>query len=327
MPLDKEIAVAHERISPHIRRTYCERSLFLSHLSGANVFLKLENLQHTGSFKVRGALNKILLLDMDCIEGPVVTASTGNHGAAVAYAASKVGAKALVFVSESADRSKVDSIKRLGAEVREHGDDPIEAEDYARAYAKTEKLSYVPPYNDPAVVEGQGTVGLELHEQVEDIDAVFVALGGGGLISGIGGYLKTISPHVEIVGCSPDNSKVMIQSVEMGELHGDLPSLPTLSDGTAGGIEKDSITFELCQRFVDRYVAVSEEEIASELVRFIDTHHMLIEGSAAVPIAAFLQDSGRYKGKNVILVLCGANIGVSTLKKVLSAEYWVSTEY
>ncbi len=314
------VEAAVKRISPHIRLTYCEHSPFYSEKTGANVFLKLENLQQTGSFKARGALNKILSLDKKNLGQGIVTASTGNHGAATAFAASKVGAKAVVFVSTKASRSKVGSIRRLGAEVREHGDDPIEAENFARKYADENGLTYVSPYNDPEIIAGQGTIGFELSNQLESIDAVFVALGGGGLISGVGAYLKSVSPATKIIGCSPVNSKVMIESIKLGELHGDLPSLPTLSDGTAGGIEDGSITFELCQQYVDDYVTVSEEEIGETLRVFMDTHHMQIEGAAAVAIASFLKTAEEYRGKNVVIILCGANIGAETLSKVLGTD-------
>ncbi|MDH3492660.1 MAG: threonine/serine dehydratase [Acidobacteriota bacterium] len=320
MDLPKQIADAYRRIGSHIRETYCETSLFYSQKCGANVHLKLENLQHTGSFKVRGALNKILSLDKESLERGVITASTGNHGAAVAFAASLVGAKAKVFVSTSASMSKTNAIRRLGAAVKEFGEDPIDAENYARAYAAERNSAYVPPYNDIDVVAGQGTVGLELDRQLEQIDAVFVALGGGGLISGVGGYLRSVNPNVEIIGCSPENSKVMIQSLEMGELHGDLPSLPTLSDGTAGGIEDHSITFDLCRKYVDRCVTVSEDEIARSLVEFMDTHHMQIEGAAAVAVAAFEKEAERFRGRNVVLIICGANIGTKTLRRILNSE-------
>ena len=157
---------------------------------------------------------------------------------------------------------------------------------------------------------------MELAQQLDTIDAVFVSLGGGGLISGIAGYLKSQLPQVQVIGCSPQNSQVMIQSVKAGEIL-DLPSLPTLSDGTAGGVEAGSITFALCRQWVDGYITVSEEEIANSLREFMSAQHMLIEGSAAVAIAAFEQVQSSYVGKNVVILLCGANIGLSTLRDIL----------
>ncbi len=316
MNIENEVPEAHERVKSHIRETYLEKSVFYSEKGDANVYLKCENLQHTGSFKVRGALNKILSLSDKELERGVITASTGNHGAAVAFALRQIGAKGTVFVSPKASASKIEAIKRLGAEVREYGDDPIEAENFARKYAVENGLVYVPPYNDIKIIGGQGTIGFEIERQLDKIDVVFVSVGGGGLIAGIGGYLKSIDPEIKIIGCSPENSNVMHQSIEMGKLVGDLPSLPTLSDGTAGGIENDSITFELCQRFVDEWVTVSEDEIAKNLLEFTDTHHQLIEGSAAVAIASYLKTKEKYTNKNVVIVLCGANIGIQTLKEI-----------
>jgi threonine dehydratase len=177
-------------------------------------------------------------------------------------------------------------------------------------------MTYISPYNDPQIVGGQGTIGAELVAQLDRIDAVFVSLGGGGLISGIAGYLKQARPGVQVIGCSPENSRVMIESVRAGAIL-DLPSLPTLSDGTVGGVEAGSITFDLCRQLVDSYVTVSEDEIAASLRDFIGAHHMLIEGSAAVAIAAFVRRAEEFAGKNVVIVLCGANISLETLCKVL----------
>jgi threonine dehydratase len=321
MIIQKEVQEAHQRINPHIRETYLERSEFYSEKGEANVYLKLENLQHTGSFKVRGAMNKILSLSDEELKRGVVTASTGNHGAAVAFSLGKIGAKGTVFVSPKASASKIEAIKRLGAEVREYGDDPIEAENFARKYADENKLVYVSPYNDPKTIGGQGTIGIELEKQLDKIDAVFISVGGGGLISGIGGYLKSVNPEIKIIGCSPTNSKVMIESIELGKLVGDLPSLPTISDGTAGGIEDDSITFQPCQKYVDQWITVTEDEIRQTLLEYIDTHHQLIEGAAAVAIASYLKTRENFVGKNIVILLCGANIGVRTLKETLIIDH------
>ncbi len=316
MDILREVLLAEERIRPHIRQTILEYSPVLSQRGGADVYCKLENLQHTGSFKVRGAMNKLLSLAAEERARGVVTASTGNHGAAVAYCLGKLDASAIVFVPEGSSPSKIQAIERLGAEVRYRGGDCVEAEVCARRYAAQHGMTYVPPYNDPQVVGGQGTIGVELARQLDQIDAAYVSLGGGGLISGIAGYLKSVRPGVEIIGCSPENSQVMIQSVKAGRIL-DLPSLPTLSDGTAGGIEAGSITLELCRTLVDEYVAVTEDEIKEGLRLFIGTHHMLIEGAAAVAIASYLKTRERWVGKNVVVVICGANISLETLKAVL----------
>lgn len=281
------------------------------------MFFKLENLQHTGSFKARGALNKVLTLARDELACGVVAASTGNHGAAVAFAAGKVGARAVVFVPENASRDKLNMVERLGAEVEFHGDDCMVAEVAARRHAEEQGMTYISPYNDPMVVGGQGTIGVELERQLERIDAVFVSLGGGGLVSGIAAYLKSVRPGVRVVGCSPENSQVMIQSVKAGEIL-DLPSQPTLSDGTAGGVERGAITFDLCRALVDDYVTVTEDEIAESWREFTGAHHMMIEGAAAVAIASFMKLRAQFAGRNVVVVLCGANISPEIVKDLLS---------
>ena len=311
---------AETRIRPSIRRTILDPSPYYSVRSGADVYFKCENLQHTGSFKARGALNKILALSEAEWTRGIVTASTGNHGAACAFAMRQVGAKGIVFVPDTAVPAKLESIRRLGAEIRTAGSDSIESERYARAYAMEQGMTYVPPYNDPYVIGGQGTIAVELLEQMPEAaggpDAIFVSVGGGGLIGGIATYLKSVRPDVLVFGCSPRNSQVMALSVQAGELL-DLPSLPTLSDGTAGGVEAGSITFPLCRDYVDEYIAVSEEEIAANLREFMGAQHMLIEGSAAVAIAGFLKTAAQLQGARVAIVLCGANISLETLKEIL----------
>jgi len=316
MDIERDVLSAESRIRAHIRTTILEYSYYYSRISGANVFLKLENLQHTGSFKVRGALNKILSLSTAERERGIITASTGNHGAAVAFSSNIVGTRCLVYAPHGASQPKIQAVERLGASVQYYGDDCVVAEQYARKCAVDQGMIFVSPYNDPEVVAGQGTIGVELESQMGDIHAVFVSVGGGGLISGVAGYLKSRYPHVEVIGCSPANSDVMIQSQRAGRIL-DLPSKPTLSDGTAGGLEPDSITFELCRRWVDDYVTVTESQIRECLRTFIDNHHLLIEGAAAVAIAGFLQKQHRFSGKNVMVILCGANIGIEALKDVL----------
>lgn len=319
MSIEEEIKEAHSRIAPHVRRTYLEHSLYYSKMTGAEVFFKCENLQHTGSFKLRGALNKILSLSKNELDKGIVTASTGNHGAAVAYALRIAGASGTVYVPGNASESKLANIQKYGAEIEVFGTDSNESEKRARKVGEETGAVYVSPYNDPLVVAGQGTVGIEMHEQLPDLEAVFVSVGGGGLISGIGGYLKSVRPEVRIVGCSPENSRVMEESVRAGRLL-ELESLPTLSDGTAGGVDRDSITFEMCREFVDDWVSVTEDEIRESLVGFIDAEHQLIEGSAAVAIAAFLKTAEKYRGRKVAIVLCGGNIGTSVLGWVLATD-------
>jgi threonine dehydratase len=309
---------ARARIAKYVRETPLERSPQLSALTGADVYLKLENYQVTGSFKARGALAKLTTLTPEERRLGVVTASSGNHGAAVAYGSNRLGIKCVVYVPDNASKAKVANIKRWGAEVRFHGDDSGLSELEARKVSEQTGVPYVSPYNDLAVVHGQGTLALEIAEQMpERPDAVIASVGGGGLIAGIAGVLKALRPGVEVLGASPKASCVMVESVKKGGII-DQVAAPTLSDGTAGAVEHGSITFPICRDLVDAYALVSEDEIKSAMATIIAQHQMLIEGSAAVPLAAMAQWQDRLRGKRVVLVLCGANVAVDTLKAVLT---------
>ncbi|MFN8475181.1 MAG: threonine/serine dehydratase [Anaerolineae bacterium] len=316
MTLYYEVTLAEGRIRPYVRETPVELSLPLSEMGHGRVFLKLENIQHTGSFKLRGAVNKLLTLSPAQRAGGVVTASSGNHGAAVAYALNRLGARGVIVVPEIASPAKVAMIRRYGAEVIFHGDDSVVSEMYARQLALERGLPYISPYNDPDIVAGQGTIGLELARQVTPIDAVFVTVGGGGLISGIAGTLKAVYPGVQVIGCLPQNSPVMAESVRVGHIV-EMESLPTLSDGSAGGIEPNAITFDLCRELVDDYVLVSESEIADAIRLIVDSHHTLIEGAAGVAVAGYMRRCEDFPGGNVVVVLCGANISREALRAIL----------
>jgi threonine dehydratase len=314
--LSDAIATAASRIATIVRTTPADPSAGFTGESGARVSFKLENLQHTGSFKLRGVANKLLSLDETVRKRGCVVASTGNHGAAAAYAFAQLGVPGEIFVPEGANPSKVDAIRRLGGRVTFHGTDPGATETHARAYAAGKGLTYVSPYNDPDVVAGQGTVGLELLEQVPDVEAVFVAVGGGGLIGGIGTVLKQRNPAIRVIGCLPENSPVMLRSVEAGHVV-DCDCRPTLSDGTAGNMDHDSITLDICRRVVDRWLLVSEDEIRAAMRRFIGIEHMLLEGAAGVAVAGFEQTAALWRGRTVAVVICGRNLDLATLRSVL----------
>jgi len=317
MELTDGVLQASERLRPHVRETPVEASTVLARRCGAaSVHLKCENLQHTGSFKFRGALNRLLLMSPEARARGVVAASTGNHGMAVARAAQILDHPALVFHPTDAQETKLAGIRQLGAETRAHGHDCVVCELAARDYVTEKELEYISPYNDLRVVAGQGTIAVELERQLEGVDAVFVSVGGGGLISGIGTWLRRWQPQARIYGCSPVNSAVMLESLAAGKLL-DLESLPTLSDGTAGGVEAGSVTFELCQDVIDESVFVSEEQIADALRLVVSEHHMLIEGAAATAVAGYLKAGSALAGKRVAILLCGANIASPTLKALL----------
>lgn len=311
-----EVLHAEQRIRAHIRETPLDYSPLLSQLGDCHVFLKLENLQYTGSFKVRGAMNKLLSLTAEHQCQGVVAASSGNHGVVIAFGLQRLDIPGIIFVPEDASSAKVNAIRQLGGNVQFYGADCGMTEAYARHYAERHSMVYTSPYNDLQVIFGQGTIAVEMARQQEQIDTVFVSVGGGGLITGMAGYLKPIFNHIEIIGCSPVNSPVMAQSVKVGRII-DMASLPTLSDGTAGGIEPESITFDLCRTLVDDFVLVTEAEIQAAMRLLIETHHLLIEGAAGVAIAAFLKQKEQLRGKNVAIVLCGANISLAALKQIL----------
>ncbi len=314
--LPANVVLAANRIAPHIRETPLDHSPFFSELTGANVFLKLENLQFTGSFKLRGAFNKLLSLTPEQRAAGCVAASSGNHGAAVAFAMSKLGTKGVIFVPEGTSTTKAEAIKRAGGELRFFGTDGLDTEMHAREYAAENGMCYLSPYNDKDIVAGQGTCGVEIAKQLPQADAIFVAVGGGGLISGVGSFLKSVNPTMAVLACQPAASAVMTESVKAGEIL-ELPSQPTLSDGTAGGIEADAITFDLCRAVTDDYVVVSEDQIAEAMRQFIDAHHMLLEGAAGVALAGLRLRADSYQGKNVVVIICGGNISREMLKEVI----------
>lgn len=318
--IKNEVLAAESRIRPYIRETPLEFSVPLSKMTNCNVYLKCENLQYTGAFKVRGAFNKLLSLTSEQKKQGIVAASSGNHGAAVAYALSKLKIPGIVFVPENASPTKIDNIRNYDVPLEFHGTDVMQTEIHALEYAKQHNKIYVSPYNDPKVIAGQGTISLELSKQINKVDVILVAVGGGGLISGIAGYIKSISPKTKIIGCLPENSPVMAESIKAGKII-EMTTFPTLSDATSGGIEPGSITFELCKHYIDNTILISEEEIKEAILTLIKTHHLLIEGAAGVALAAVLKNKNHFHGKNVIVILSGANIGLETLKQVISSAY------
>ena len=309
------IEQVYKRSNPHIRHTPLEHSPYLSNLASANVFLTLDNIQKTGSFKFRGAISKMTSMSDQEKSNGVVTASTGNHGAACSLAMSTLQIKGKIVVPENVHKNKVENILNLGGEVEYYGDDCIDAEERAQEISKTTGATYISPYNDEAIVCGQGTMGLEIWEDLKGVDAVFISVGGGGLISGVGGYLKSMNESIQVYGVSPEKSCVMYESLKAGKQL-DLPSEPTLSDGTAGGVEFGSMTFEMCKEIIDDFSIVSEGEIAKGIQIGVEKHHQLIEGAAGTAIAGFMKQKDKFKDKTVVLVMCGGNISGAVLKSV-----------
>ena len=305
--------ISLDNIKNYIEKTPLKHSERLSKETNSNIFLKLENLQKTGSFKARGALNKILNINST---EKVVAASSGNHGAAVSYALSKKNMIGTIYVPKNVKKSKVKNIESFGSKVIKFGDDCLDAENEAIRLCKENNLTFVSPYNDYDIISGQGTIGVEILEQNTNIDTVFITVGGGGLISGISSYIKSINPDIKVIGCSPINSSIMINSIKEGKIV-NTESKDTLSDGSAGGVEEGSITFNMCKELIDDFCLISEEEIVLQIKNALNIDKMRIEGSAAVAIASAIKMKSHIENKNVAIIICGGNIGSDTLNKIL----------
>lgn len=315
----KEAITAEDRIRTIVRETPLEYSYALSKLSDCQVYLKLENLQITGSFKLRGAANFVLSLSKKDLDKGVVTVSSGNHAAALSYLGNQFKFKGTIYLPENASAAKIDALRDYGADLKFYGTDVGETEFYAREMAKKNHQTFIPPYNHIKIIAGQATIAREMKKQLKDIDAVFAPIGGGGLISGIAGYLKSEDDTIEIIGCLPKNSPVMYESVKAGRII-EMESKPTLSDGTAGGIEKDAITFKICKKYVDHYILVSEDEIKKAIIYILKKHYMLIEGAAALSVASFIKGKEMFKNRNVVLIISGKKISLDRLKGMLGEE-------
>jgi len=314
-----DCAAAERRIRPHVIETPVVSSAGLSALSGAQVYLKLENLQGTGTFKLRGATHKLLsLTPTQAARGVVAASSGGNHALAVAATAGRLGIAAEVFVPSAIDPSRREKIEQLGAKVALVDGDALLAEQTARSESQRSGREYASPYNDLAVIAGQGTIAVELLRQLPRLDAVFVAVGGGGLIGGIGAHLKSASPHTEIVGCWPRNSPALYECIRAGRVI-EVAEQSTLSVSTAGGLEEGAITLPLCREVIDRSVLVTEEEILTSLRKLYREDGQLVEGAAGVAVAAFRQVAEDYSGKTVAIIVCGGNVSPAIAAMIRSA--------
>jgi threonine dehydratase len=302
---------AHSAIRPQVCVTPLERSRALSAALGCEVLLKADHLQPTGSFKIRGATNKICVLGDAAKSTGVITASTGNHGQALARAGALAGVPVTVYVAASTVRPKMEAIRGWGAELVVVDGNPLEAELQARQRAAEENKPYISPYNDLDVVAGQGTLGIELAQQTAQLDAVFVSVGCGGLIGGIGSALERLRPDTRVVGVWPENSPCMLRALEAGNII-DVPERPTLSDGSAGAVEPGSITFPICQSVIDETITVTESQIASAMRRIAEAERWIVEGAAGVALAGLVKAAHDYRGRTVAVVLCGRNIALET---------------
>jgi threonine dehydratase len=312
----KDIEVARSRIADAVYYSPCPPSVPLSEITGMEIFCKLDNLQRTGSFKERGARNALAQLSPDQQKRGVIAASAGNHAQALAYQGRLLGIPATVVMPKFAPLVKVSNCQQLGATVVLHGTDFGEARARAHKLAKEKGLAYIDGYDDPAIIAGQGTMGLEIVEQISNLEAVIIPVGGAGLLAGVSLGVKTLRSTAKIVAVEAENVASFSAALEAGRPT-TITMRPTLADGLA--IPKvGTNAFQIARPLVDLTVTVSEEEIALAILRLIELEKSVVEGAAATPLAACM--SGKLKelaGKGVVLLLCGGNIDPNVLSRVI----------
>ena len=312
----QEIEAARTRIAGAVYYSPCQPSIPLSEIAGTEIFCKLDSLQRTGSFKERGARNALAQLSPEQKKRGVIAASAGNHAQALAYQGRLLGIPATVVMPQYAPLVKVSNCQKLGANVVLYGKDFAEAKGRAHEIAAEKGLAYIDGYDDPAIIAGQGTMGLEIVEQVPDLDAVLVPVGGAGLIAGVSLAVKTLRPQTKVIAVEAENVASFSAALEAGKptkiaLH------PTLADGLAIP-QVGANAFEIAHRFVDLAVTVTEEQIAIAILRLVELEKSVVEGAAATPLAACL--SGKLEdlaGKKCVLLLCGGNIDPNVLSRVI----------
>jgi threonine dehydratase len=311
----KDIQAAQETIHAAIDLTPCKYSGFLSQLTGAEVHLKLENLQKTGSFKIRGALHKLGALTPEERARGVIAASAGNHAQGVALAAQTLGLRATILMPEATPLTKVEATQLSGAEVILHGDSFDDAMNMARAMAAERGLTMIHPFDDPDVIAGQGTIGLEMLQQVPQLEAVVVPVGGGGLISGIAVALKTLCPTLRVIGVEADNAASAVLSRQTGKVV-ELNAIKTIADGIAVKRMGD-LTFALMERYVDDLVTVSDEDIAAAILLYMERIRVVVEGAGAASLAALVSRKVHLDGRCTGVVVSGGNIDVQMVAKII----------
>jgi len=311
----QDILEANKRIKSLVFRTPLYHSVALSKRIGVETYLKLECFQPIGAFKIRGAINKIRSLSKSELRKGLVTASSGNHGLAVAYAAKLHGVKATIVVPENAVEEKIRAIEDYGAEVIKYGRNYDEAYVKALEIRKESGGTFVHPFNDPFIIAGQGTIGLELLEDIPDVDTIIVPIGGGGLISGVSIAAKTLKPNIKIVGVQPEGAPAVYLSWKTGKIV-EVDSIKTVADGLAAKKPLE-LTFKIIKRYVDKILLVSDKEIGKAVLTLLNLVHVLAEPSGAASTAALLF---RYKPKpkeKVAVIVTGANISINYLASLL----------
>jgi threonine dehydratase len=311
----EEIQAARARLGAALATTPCAYSAMLSLMTGARLFVKLENLQVTGSFKERGAANLLLQLGPAERRRGVIAASAGNHALAVAFHAKRLGITAIVVMPEAAPLGKVTAARRHAAEVILHGENYDEAFARAKEIEAERDLLFVHPFDDPRIIAGQGTIGIEVLEQVPDMDAVVVPVGGGGLIGGIGLAVKSARAGVRVVGVQAAETPAMKSALAAGH-RVMIPAATTIADGIAVRRVGEH-TLDLARRYVDEIVTVDEEEIANAILLLLEIEKTVVEGAGAVPLAALVNKRVALEGKTVVLILSGGNIDVNLISRII----------
>ncbi len=312
----EKIYKAQERIEGVVVKTPLAYAPYLSEVSGSKVYLKKENLQVTGAFKIRGAFNKLASLSESERACGVVAASAGNHAQGVALSASKFNTRAVIVMPESTPLTKVNGVKHFGAEVILHGSNYDEAYAYALEYGEQNSMTFVHPFEDEEVIAGQGTVALEILEQYGELDAVVIPVGGGGLIAGMAEVIKSLSPNIEVIGVSASGAPAFKDSFEKKEAI-DTLSVRTIADGIAVR-DTSEITLAYALKSVDKIISVDDEEIASAILYLLEKQKLVVEGAGAVGVAALLHHKLKHlQGKRVAIVLSGGNVDVTLLSVII----------
>lgn len=305
---------AHARIRGLVYETPLLPSRYIGARLGVDLHFKAESFQHTGSFKLRGATNKLALMRQGA---QAITASSGNHGIACSHAAQRTGAQMTVVLPETVSPAKLARIRGYGTDVIIHGADSGLAEAQARALSRERGIRYISPYNDPDIIAGQGTAGVEMLAQHPHLDAVFISLGGGGLVSGIGSVLKAANPAIQVFGVSATASAALAAALRTGSVQ-DVPHHDTLADGCAGGIDHDAITLPIASTVIDHLIDCSEAEITAALRTMAHAENQIVEGAAALALAGFLQMAPTLHGRSVAIVVCGANYDPAKIMPLLA---------
>ena len=310
-----QIREAHKKISPYINRTPLLHSNYLS--ENRNVYLKLESLQITGSFKLRGATNKLLSLNIDQKKKGVIAVSTGNHGKGVAYASKQLDIQSTIFMSSMVPNHRRKAIESLGAKIEIVGTNSDEADLYAKEYSKKNNITLIHPFDDPMVIAGQGTIGLEMLESFPEVDTVIIPTSGGGLIGGVALAIKLQKPDVKIIAVSMKRGPSMYDSLKAGKPV-NVEEVETLADCLGGSIGLDNeYTFKIAQDNIDDFVLIDEDKIAEGIKLNFDKHKLVTEGAAATGVMVIKDNLSNHLGKNIISLICGGNIDPDLFGKII----------